>query len=121
MLGINERANLRYKRLKKVAFNFWEWDTKKVLEATFVGQYKSVGRFKKNVYCFKDKEGKAIHAWSFVQLNNLLTGVPFGTKVKLTYLGMQKMPDSERMFKNFDIDIIDAPEVKKDDTKKKTP
>lgn len=117
--GITKGTNLRYKKLRKVAFNFWAWDTNKVLEATFVGQYKSVGRFKKNVYCFKDKDGKAIHAWSFVQLNNLLHGVPFGTKVKLTYLGMEKMPDSERLFKNFELDILDAPVVKKEKKKKK--
>lgn len=90
-------------------FNFWEPKEGDEIVAIFKGQYKSVGAFKKNVYFFRDGK-KSIHIWGLVQINNLFYGVPFGTKVALKYLGMEKMPDSKRMFKNFELKIIAPPD-----------
>lgn len=99
-------------------FHFWDFDKKPELIAIFRGQYKSVGAFKKNVYYFKKtKDDKAgVHIWGLVQINNLFYGVPFGTKIKLTYLGMKPMPDSGRMFKDFNLEILSAPDEDEDIT-----
>lgn len=88
-----------------MAFNFWDWEKDKELKGIFVGQYKSVGRFKRNVFCFRAGK-KIVHVWALVQLNNLLRDVPFQTEISLKYLGQEKMPDSDRLFKNFDLQII---------------
>ena len=93
-------------------FNFIDWDEKKEITAVFVGLYPSIGKFKRAVYVFR--EGKAIkHSWSTVQLFNLLSPVPFGTKLKITYLGKEKMPDSSYLFKNFSVEILEPPKDKK--------
>jgi len=96
-------------------FNFWNWEENPELIGIYAGQYKSVGKFKKNVYIFR-VGGKTYHSWALVQLNNILYGVPFRTKVKIRYLGFETMPDSKRKFKNFDIEILgDAGKELKED------
>lgn len=91
-------------------FNFWDFDKNPEFTGIFRGQYKSVGAFKKNVYYFITDGKKGVHVWGLVQINNLFYGVPFGTKVHLKYLGMEKMPDSERKFKNFEMNILESPQ-----------
>jgi|GEM_PF-5285473 len=93
-------------------FNFWNWDKNKEMVGILKGQFKAVGQFKKNVFIFETDEG-IYHSWSYVQLMNLFHDVPFGTKIKLKYLGMEKMPDSPRLFKNFEVEILEPP-VKKE-------
>lgn len=88
-------------------FNFIEFKDPIELVLIYTGQYKSVGKFKRNVFCFKDEENKPFHIWAYVQLNNILYGVPFGTKIKLKYWGMDIMPDSNKPYKNFEIEILD--------------
>lgn len=99
-----------------MAFNFWELKEEgQEFTGVFVGQYKDVGRFKKNVFAFRVGE-KVIHLWAYVQLGNLLHGVPFQSELRLTYLGKQKMPDSDRLFHDFKIEVIgpaDPPKGKK--------
>lgn len=91
-------------------FNFWDFDKEPEFVAIFKGQYKNVGKFQKNVYHFRTREKKSIHVWAYVQLNNLMYGLPFGTEIKVKYLGMEPMPDSKRLFKNFSIEVINPPE-----------
>lgn len=90
-------------------FNFWDWDKEQEFFGTFRGQYKAVGKFKKNVYYFITDKKKGVHVWGLVQINNLFYGVPFGVKVRLKYLGMEKMPESARLFKNFELEILGPP------------
>jgi hypothetical protein len=99
-----------------MAFNFRDWEKEPELEGIFAGTYKSVGKFKKNVHSFKVRDPKTgkqkiIHTWGLVGINNVLYGVPFKSKIRLKYTGWETMPDSERQFKNFEIEIIDAPDV----------
>lgn len=104
-------------------FNFWDFNVDPEFIAVFKGQYKSVGAFKKNVYHFRTADKKSIHIWGLVQINNLFYGVPFGTKVRLKYLGIKKMPDSGRDFKDFEMEIISPPkdgDDKDDDDAKKS-
>lgn len=90
-------------------FNFWDFEKNPEFVGTFKGQYKSVGAFKKNVYFFRTDDGKSVHVWGLVQINNLFYGVPFGTKFKLKYLGMKPMPDSGRLFKDFSLEVLESP------------
>lgn len=93
-------------------FNFIDWDKEKTIEGKFSGQYKDVGQYKQNVFCFKvkkDNKTLSLHTWAYVGLFNLMKGVPFGTKVRITYEGMRKMPDSDRMYKHFELEIIEPP------------
>jgi hypothetical protein len=89
-------------------FNFLDYKANPDFTATYIGQYKSVGPFKKNVFCFRGTDGKVFHLWACVQLFNQLYGVPFQTKVHITYKGMAKMPDSERLSHTFEVEILDA-------------
>lgn len=95
-----------------MAFNFCDWDKNPELIGVFRGAYKSVGSFQKPVFLFVREDGTNIHTWGFLKLKNDLYGVPFGSKLKITYLGMEKMPDSPRFFKNFKIDVLSAPDKK---------
>lgn len=95
-----------------MAFEFWDWEKDKEMTGVYIGQYRAIGRFKKNVFAFRTDKG-VFHAWATVQLMNLLYSIPFRTKVKITYLGWEKMPDSERKFKNFDLEVIDVEETEK--------
>lgn len=93
-----------------MGFTFWDWDKETELIGIFVGQYKSIGRFKKNVLAIRTEDGVVVHTWAYVQLMNVFHGVPFQSKVKLNYLGMQKMPEKpHRLFKDFSMEVLDAP------------
>ena len=84
---------------------FWDWEKNKELKGIFTGQLTSVGHFKKNVFVFRIGK-ETIYVWSSVQLNNLLTKVPFKTSMLIKYLGWELMPESGRRFRNFDIEFL---------------
>lgn len=93
-------------------FKFRDWDIEPDLEGIFAGQYTNIGKFKKNVFSFKVvRAGKKTveHSWALVGLSNVLHGVPFGTRVKIKFTGWEQMPDSDRKYKHFDIEILDPP------------
>ena len=93
-------------------FNFWDWKTKATLEGVFTGQLKNVGKFRTNVFVFNINE-EVVHSWAYTDLINALYGVPFKTKVKITYNGKEKMPESENMFMSFSLEVIESPKLRK--------
>lgn len=94
-------------------FSFWEFEKYPELHGILKGRYPSIGKFNRAVFVFERKIGGTIHAWSYVQLHNLLNGVPFGTELKIKYLGKKEMPDKKgRMFYDFSVEVIAPPEKK---------
>jgi hypothetical protein len=92
-------------------FSFWDFDKYKELHGELIGRYPSIGKFQRAVFVFRREGGGVVHIWSWVQIHNLLNGVPFGTKLKLKYLGMKEMPNKKgRLYKDFSVEIISAPE-----------
>ena len=88
--------------------NFHDWEKENELTARFIGKYKDVGKFKRGVYVFRAVTGKKIiHTWDYYQLIQLFRDIPFGTVVKVCYLGLQPMPDRPtNKFKAFSLEII---------------
>ena len=89
-----------------MAFSFIKWEETPEIEGVYAGQLKGVGTFKANVFVFKIGE-KNMHAWSSVGLQMVFHGVPFKVKFRLKYSGKKKMPDSDRMYNHFEIEILD--------------
>ena len=54
---------------KKGKFNFIEWKVGESRALVFKGMYKSVGIFKKRVYCFVEGK-KLVHIWECLALNS---------------------------------------------------
>ena len=90
-----------------MAFNFYDFETKKVLIAIYKGRYASVGAFQKPVHCFLSEQQESIHVWGCAVLNHLLYGVPFGTKLEIKYLGKYKSDSSAYPMLQFEIKIIE--------------
>ena len=120
--GIRKRRDSKKSVLLKrfmSKFNFWDWKKYPQFTGTFTGQYAKVGQFQRNVFCFSTEDG-AFSSWDYVQLKKLLYGVPFGTKLKITYLGLQPMPDKPtNKFMAFNVEIIGAPKKGREIEKKK--
>ncbi|OGG05847.1 hypothetical protein A2954_02125 [Candidatus Roizmanbacteria bacterium RIFCSPLOWO2_01_FULL_37_12] len=86
-------------------FVFYDWDKYKELEGTFTAQYRGVGKWRKNVFEIKLDVGAVVHCWANAALYRALSGVPFGTKVKIKYLGLEVM-ENGRAFHNYEVDYL---------------
>lgn len=95
-----------------MSFVFRELKENEEVECFYKGFYRSVGAFHKPVHYFKDFNDEGFHIWGSVMLNHLLYGVPFGSKIKLTYIGFFKTDESRYPLKHFKIDIIAPPSQK---------
>jgi hypothetical protein len=88
-------------------FNFIDWEKQHELTAIFVGFFNKMGRFGTAVFVFKDDKGVVYHAWSCLKLGKELISLPFGTEVKIKYLGKKEMPDIKgRFFNDFEVEIL---------------
>jgi len=92
-------------------FFFWNFEKNKTLIATFKGLYPHIGAFKKNVFEFR-KDNTLVHIWGCVVLNHLLYGIPFGTKLKIIYLGKEKTLDSKHPCHNYKVEILEIGKAK---------
>ena len=100
-----------FRKLKM--YNFVDWKKQSVITGIYVGQYKSVGAFKKNVFLIQDDKNIIHHIWAYKQLTNLLYGVPFKTRIKITNLGRKPMPENPaREFIDFEIEVLEPVEIK---------
>ena len=99
-------------------FNWWDWDKSKELEGIFTGFYPSVGQFRRRVYSFKIGE-IVFHSWDYAQLSMALRDIPFKTKVRIKYLGKEKMPDTGYMAKSFQLQVLQPAEDYKPRRKRK--
>lgn len=88
-------------------FNFHDWDIDPELTGKLIGKMSHIGAFKKYVFAFEIDDKKVIHSWGFVHLNNLLLPLPFGTKVHITYKGMETDPEHGHKSKVFEMDIVE--------------
>ena len=90
-----------------MAYNFFDFETKKELTAVYRGRYASVGAFQKPVHCFVDEDGSTVHVWGCAVLNHLLYGIPFGTKLWVHYLGKFKSDSSQYPMLQYEIKVLE--------------
>jgi hypothetical protein len=103
-----------------IDFYFYDWEKYKTLEGVYVAQYRQVGKWKKNVFGFKLDIGPVVHAWADAALYRAFYGIPFQTRVKITYLGMETMPDgSNKVFKNYEVEVLELAKPKEKKKMKK--
>lgn len=88
-------------------FKFIDLKENEPVVCTFMGQYQNVGTWKKTVFGFRGEDGEPFHLWGTVVLKHVLYGIPFKTKIKLTYTGMVKEDEMRHPAKNFIVEIID--------------
>lgn len=100
-------------------FNFWDWETQKVLEAKLTGKISKVPPFGKYAFAFTLKNKKEVHSWAYQQLKKEIMDAPFGTVFKIEYLGKGKDPETDYNIKLFKIEIVDWQEKVKKKSKEK--
>lgn len=92
----------------KGGFSFIDWDVTPTIEAIYVGQLRGIGAWNKNVFSFRDKQGERLESWSYVNLASHLRDVPFGTALRIEFLGTEPMPNNPKnKFKNFSVTVIE--------------
>jgi hypothetical protein len=87
-------------------FNFRELKKGDEIICTYVGYLKSVGIFKRPVFVFRDEKKKQFHLWGSVLLNSGLWGVPFRSKLKITFRGMIAGQNTARKLKGYEIEVL---------------
>ncbi len=99
--------------MRKEKFNFWDWEKENELVGWFMGQYSGIGSWKKNVLIFFSEDGETYHSWAYAQLGILLHDIPFKTKLKITYLGIEAPPDHPKWkAKSFKVEVLAPPKQK---------
>jgi hypothetical protein len=94
-------------------FNFWDFKKEKSFIGTYIGQYKNIKPYNRNVFVFSTAQG-IIHLWAYVNLTQLLYALPFKTYLKISYIGMVEAPDTKRMSYQFALEILEKEEKNND-------
>jgi hypothetical protein len=87
--------------------NFWDFTKLPSFEAIYIGRYASVGVWKKPVHSFKLEDKTVIHVWGSAMLNHLLYGVPFGSKMRITYKGKGKTEDIAHLIHIYEVETLE--------------
>lgn len=92
-----------------MAFNFVEWKENQSRVLIYRGRIPNVGAFKKTVFSFEEHEtGICVHIWGGAVLYSELYGLPFHTKLLITFLGYIQEDEMKHPAKNFSVEIIET-------------
>ncbi len=92
-------------------WNFKELKIDESLTGIYLSQYRNVGAFKKPVYEFlPERKKEKVHIWGSAVLNHLLFGTRFGSKVKITYHGKGKTPESKYEVHIYEVEVLEPAE-----------
>jgi hypothetical protein len=91
----------------------WEWNNKegRVLEGTYNGVFRGVGKFRSTVFHILEKSTNTVKTiWGNYAINKALSDLPPGSYVKITYKGIKTMKgtkgDNGKAKRQFDFDIV---------------
>jgi len=92
----------------------WDFEKEKTCEGLFVRVQTNVGPNSSNMYYFENK-GKEFSVWGSTFLDRVMSGIPIGEVVQITYLGKAKSPKTGREYKNYEV-LHGEPEVPSKET-----
>lgn len=91
-----------------MSLHIWDFSQSSKLEGLYIGRYASVGAWKKPVHTFKLDDKSTVHVWGSVMLNHLLYGVPFGSRLKITYMGKEKTEESRHPIHIYEVEVVEV-------------
>jgi hypothetical protein len=86
-------------------FNFRELKKGETVKCKYFGFYNDIGIYKKRIQTFHDNK-KRFHIWGSWLLNRLMSDVPFGSYLELTYLGRGKYPDTKYIVHIYSVNVL---------------
>ena len=81
----------------------WNYEEDKQIEGVYQGVKTNIGQNLSNIYSIKTNKGEVLSFWGTALLNDRLSGVVVGDKLKLIYLGKTKSEKTGRSYHNFQV------------------
>lgn len=78
------------------------------LAGVYVDKRENVGPNGSNVYVIQKEDGVLFSLWGSAVIDSNLPKVPFGSEVKLVYLGKTTNPKTNRTFNNFNVFVANT-------------
>ena len=85
--------------------NIWDFELNAELEGTYAGMKENVGKNNARLYFIKKTSGEEASFWGGTILDDLMVSVPIDSSVRIRYLGKAKSKNSDREYKNFEIEL----------------
>lgn len=88
-------------------FNFWDFKSKPEFQSFFIGVVKNVAPFNRPVYVFREsKQSPEFHIWGDVQIAKSFYSIPFGSLVRINFLGKYKSETSKFPMNHYEITLL---------------
>lgn len=79
------------------------WDQTDPIIGNYIGFKTNIGPNASNMYNVRTDDGEITGVWGSTVLDSKMEQVPIGSRVKITYLGLEDNPKSGRSFKNYSV------------------
>ena len=81
----------------------WNFEEKSVLIGAYQGKKENVGVNNSAIHSVKTDDGEVVSFWGSTLLDDRLSRVPVGVRVKIEYLGEAVSEKTKRKYKNFKV------------------